>query len=199
MPYNFQWLPKALRPPALVYEVYGLQPFFLLCSRFLLAHSTVATPAFFLFSSHLPPTAFVLVVPYGWEALGLDLHRVSSVLSLCFQMKCHFPERPILAKVDSSHHSMSYHLCKKYYCFYLFIYLRLSWVSAGSQAFSLGAMSSGYSPACGILIAAVPLAVKHGPQGVPASLAVAPRPQSTGSAVVHGISCSKACQIFPDQ
>ena len=22
MPYNFQWLPKALRPPALVYEVY---------------------------------------------------------------------------------------------------------------------------------------------------------------------------------
>ena len=107
-------------------------------------------------------SAFVLAVPSAWEALGLDLHRVSSVLSLCFQMKCHFPERPILAKVDSSHHSISHHLCKKYYYFYLLIYFRLYWVFVGSQAFSLGSRSRGYSPVavCGLLIAAAPLAVK---------------------------------------
>jgi len=80
--------------------------------------------------------------------------------SLCF----HFPERPILAKVDSSHHSISHHLCKKYYYFYLLIYFRLYWVFVGSQALSLDAMSRGYSPVavCGLLIAAAPLAVKHG-------------------------------------
>ena len=43
------------------------------------------------------------------------------------------------------------------------------------------------------------LVVEHRLQGERASVVVAPRLWSTGSAVVHGLRCSMACGIFPDQ
>ena len=41
--------------------------------------------------------------------------------------------------------------------------------------------------------------VEHRLQGERASVVAAPGLWSTGSAVVHGLRCSTACGIFPDQ
>ena len=43
------------------------------------------------------------------------------------------------------------------------------------------------------------LASEHGLQGTWGSVVAAPELQSIGSVVVHGLSCSAACGIFPDQ
>ena len=76
--------------------------------------------------------------------------------------------------------------------------------------FSLIAVSGGYSPVVvrGRLLAVACLVVGHRLWGVQASVAAVQRLnsssssklQSTGSVVMaHGLSCSAACGIFPDQ
>ena len=53
---------------------------------------------------------------------------------------------------------------------------------------------------CGLLIAVASLVAEHGLCSVQASIVLAPGLQSTGSVVVaHGLSCSLACGIFPNQ
>ena len=64
---------------------------------------------------------------------------------------------------------------------------------AGSGDYSLVAV-------CSLLIVVNSPVTKHRLQGTWASVVVAPGSQSTGSiGVVHGLSCSVACVIFPDQ
>jgi len=53
---------------------------------------------------------------------------------------------------------------------------------------------------CGLLIAVASLVFRAEALGIWLSVAVAPRLQNTGSIIVaHGLSCSLACGIFPDQ
>ena len=62
-----------------------------------------------------------------------------------------------------------------------------------SRGYSLGAVR-------GLLIEVASIVREHGLLGSRASVAVAPRLQSTDSIVVaHGLSSSEACGIFPDQ
>ena len=69
-----------------------------------------------------------------------------------------------------------------------FIYLWLRWVFVAARGLSLAAASGGFS-CCGA-----------GALGVRASVVVARGLWSAGSVVVaHGLSCSAACGIFPDQ
>ena len=51
----------------------------------------------------------------------------------------------------------------------------------------------------GLLTAVASLVAEQRLQGEWASVAVAPGLQSTGSVVVHGLSCSETCGTFPDQ
>ena len=70
------------------------------------------------------------------------------------------------------------------------------------MGFSLVAASGGFSlvAVCEFLIAVTSLVVEQGLEGVPASVTAVPMLQSTGSIVVaHGLGCSTACEIFPDQ
>ena len=66
--------------------------------------------------------------------------------------------------------------------------------------FSLVAASGAYSLMLGLLIAVASLVFEQSLQGAQASVVTAPGLQSTGSvAVAHGLSCSAARGIFPDQ
>ena len=69
------------------------------------------------------------------------------------------------------------------------------------MGFSLAVVSRGHSPGAvhGLLIAVVSLAVERSLQGMWASVAAVPGHWSSGSVVVHGLSCHMACGIFPDQ
>ena len=83
----------------------------------------------------------------------------------------------------------------------LFTYFFLCWVFIAAQAFSLVVASRGYSlVAMRGLIVEASLVAEHRLQGTLASVAVACRLWSIGSiAVVHWLSYSAACGIFPDQ
>ena len=73
----------------------------------------------------------------------------------------------------------------------LFIYVCVAVLGlCCSAGFSLIMESEGYSPVsvCRLLIAVAFLVAKHGLQSMQASVVVA-----------HGLSCSTACAIFPDQ
>ena len=95
-----------------------------------------------------------------------------------------------------------------YLLIYLFIYFWLRWVFVAARGLSLVAVSGGCSslPCTGsslpwLLVAEHRLQV-HGPQQLwhTGSVVVARGIQSAGSvAVAHGLSCSAACGIFPDQ
>ena len=51
-----------------------------------------------------------------------------------------------------------------------------------------------------VLTAVASLVVEHGPKGVWTSTVAVPGLRGTGSTVVrHRLSCSEACEIFPDQ
>ena len=81
--------------------------------------------------------------------------------------------------------------------FYVFIY-----GYAGSSLPHRLFSSCGYSlvPVQGLLTAGASLAAEHRLEGTQASAAAAPRLWSTGSiAVAHGLSCSVACGVFPDE
>ena len=70
------------------------------------------------------------------------------------------------------------------------------------MGFSLVAVSGGYSllQCSGFLIAVASLIAQHGLWGMWALEVEVPALQSTGSiVVVHGLRCSVACGIFPDQ
>ena len=90
--------------------------------------------------------------------------------------------------------------CKLFFFFLIFIYW-LCWVSVAAHGLFLVSESEFYSLVvmCGLLFAVAAL-VEHGLKGMWASGAAAHGLQSAGSvAVVHGLSCSMARGIFPDQ
>ena len=87
-----------------------------------------------------------------------------------------------------------------FFFFLIFIYW-LCWVSVAAHGLFLVSESEFYSLVvmCGLLFAVAAL-VEHGLKGMWASGAAAHGLQSAGSvAVVHGLSCSMARGIFPDQ
>ena len=87
--------------------------------------------------------------------------------------------------------------------FKFFIYLFLAMLGLGCcVGFSLVAASEGCSLASvhGLAIARASLVGEHGLKHTQASVVAASRLQSTGSVLVtHGLSCSEARGIFPDQ
>ena len=100
-----------------------------------------------------------------------------------------------------------YHYFLKF--IYLLIYFWLHWVFVAARRLSLVATSSGYSSlqCAGFSLRWLLLLRSTGSRragfsscGTRASVVVARGLQSTGSVlVVHGLSCSTACEIFPDQ
>ena len=91
---------------------------------------------------------------------------------------------------------------------FIYFYFWLCWVFLSACGLSLAAASGGSSLVVlhGLLIAVTSLAVKHGLQAHghqqlrrTGLAVVAPRPQSTGLAVVHRLICPGACGILPDQ
>ena len=67
---------------------------------------------------------------------------------------------------------------------------------------SLVVVNGGYSlvKVQGFLTGVASLVLGHGPWGLRTAAAAIPGLWSTGSVVVeHGLSCSEACGIFPDQ
>ena len=94
-----------------------------------------------------------------------------------------------------------------FFIIYLLIYFCLCQIFIAACRLSLVVASGGCSSLwCTgfslyqLLITVASLVAGHGIQGVWASVVVDPRLQSTGSVVVvHVLSCSEACQIFPDQ
>ena len=94
------------------------------------------------------------------------------------------------------------------YIFNLFIYLWLCWVFVAVRGLSLVAGSGLlFVVVHGLLIAVASLVAEHGLQACglwqlwhTGSVVVARGLQSAGSMVAaHGLSCSAACGIFPDQ
>ena len=82
-----------------------------------------------------------------------------------------------------------------------FIYFGVCWVFIAAQAF-LQLQQAGaplWSQCTGFSLRG-PLGAEHRLWGPSPSVVAAPRLWSTGSvAVVHGLSCSPACEIFPDE
>ena len=94
--------------------------------------------------------------------------------------------------------------CLFFFLIYLFIYSWLRWVFVAACGLSLVVFSSCceqgllFVAVHGLLIAVASLVAES--RGVRASVVVACGLWSAGSAAVaHGLSCSVACEIFPDQ
>ena len=112
-------------------------------------------------------------------------------------------------KLTSNHHQLVFGISTVVAFFFflmlLFICLFcfwLRWVFVATQAFSLGVANGGFSLVAlhGLLIVLASLVAEHRLQGTWASVVAAHRLQSVGSVVVaHGLSCSAACGIFPDE
>ena len=84
----------------------------------------------------------------------------------------------------------------------LWIYFWLCQVFVATLRVSLAAASEGYSPgvARGLLVVVASLVAEQGLWGTPVSVVTAFRLQSSGSGVVlHGLSCLKAREVFPEQ
>ena len=84
------------------------------------------------------------------------------------------------------------------------LFIWLWWAFVAERGLSLVAVSGGQpllAAMCGLLAAVASLAAGHRLQQLPrASVVAAHGPQSSDSAVtVHGLSCSVACGLFPDQ
>ena len=100
-------------------------------------------------------------------------------------------------------------VCLFFYKFILFIYFWLPWVFVAAHGLSLAAASRGYSSlqCAGFSLRWLLLLRSTGCRradssscGAWVSVVVARGLWSTGSVVVaHGLSCSAACGIFPDQ
>ena len=104
------------------------------------------------------------------------------------------------------HHRLAYIYIYIILCIYILMYFWLCWVFV--VGFSLVAVSRGYSlvGVHGLLIVVASLVVEHRLQGTRASVVAARGLSSCGSqalstgsvVVVHWLSCSNACGIFPD-
>ena len=102
---------------------------------------------------------------------------------------------------DSSYQSMVNALGKIFFLINLFIYFWLRWVFVAVHGLSLVVASGGHSSLrwVGFSLWWLLLLRSRAP-GAWVSVVVAWGLQSAGSAVVaHGLSCSMACGIFPDQ
>ena len=115
------------------------------------------------------------------------LHLAFSVPKTCFHLECVSSESLFFLNVLSF--GGNYCFTVRNFIIYLFIYFWLCWVFVSVRGLSLAAASGGHSSSrCAGLSPSRPLLL-----------------QSTGSrrtgsvAVEHGLSCSVACGIFPDQ